>query len=231
MSASLRKCIVISILFLSGCGNLLHLGRTSKQYSDIPVFSAKPVHNYPNLSAGRYKITFIAEQLTKVFKLEDLRDTSVIVLPIHEIGKPKNIISSFGTYFSEQLKTELYLNDFTVLYPGQELEEQLSTYLTGNLDYFMSSQDDPVMNKLVDSGVMAIICGSYQVSTKKIYINVQMILLENSKLISIGTCELKKNKEIMRLITKKRMITRAEAFKSQNEEDHEVLSFTVKGKE
>ncbi|MGA1823038.1 MAG: FlgO family outer membrane protein [bacterium] len=226
-----KKIFVFLILCFCGCSNFLNLGRTNKRYSNIPVYSAKAVHNYPNLSGGRYKISFIAEQLTKVFKLEDLRDTSVIILPIHEIGKPKNIISSFGTYFSEQLKTELYLNDFTVLYPGQVLEEQISTYLAGNMDYFMSAQDNPILEKLVASGVLAVVCGLYQVGTEKIYVNVQMILLENSEIISIGSCELKKDKDIMSLINKKRIITRAEAFKSKDEENQELLSFTIKGKE
>ena len=227
----IKKFLIFLILCLCGCSSFRNFGRTSKRYSNLPVYSAKSVHNYPNLSAGRYKISFVAEQLTRVFKLEDLRDTSVIILPIHEIGKPKNIISSFGTYFSEQLKTELYLNDFTVLYPGQVLEEQLSTYLAGNMDYFMSAQDNPILDKLVASGVMAVISGLYQVSADKIYVNVQMILLENSELISIGTCELKKDKDIMSLINKKKIITRAEAFKSKDEENQGLLSFTVKGKE
>lgn len=215
--------------FLGGCSGWLDLGRTSKRYSDLPVFSSHPVHNYPNYSGGRFKISFLAEQITKVLKGKNIKETPLLILPIQELDR-LNVISSFGRYFSEQLKTELYLNDFRVLRLGQKMEEQLLIQVAGDSNRFLSSpRRNQLINKLSPYGVVSIICGSYQVGADNIYVNVQIISLENLEIISIGSCELKKNKNIMGLIKKKKIVKRLEHLEDKDQTTQDLLGFAING--
>lgn len=227
--------IIWGALLLAGCSSLLNFGRTNKRYSPLPVYSSYPVHNYPNYSVGRYKIPYLAEQIVKVFKAKELKSKPLIILPLRELDEPEHLVSSFGCFFAEQLKTELYLNDFRVLYPGQELEEQIYLHLTLDLDHFLSAEENPVVSKLFYTGVEAVICGSYQVGQEYIYLNLRMILLENSEIISIGTCEIKKDQDLMALIEKKKVIKEAKSLSSPDENGlengREFLGFQVQGQD
>ena len=222
----------IFLLFLcfsfSGCSRILNFGRTSKRYSTLPAFSPHPVHNYPNYSTGRFKIPFLAQQITKMFIVEDIKETTLIVLPLLELDGPDNLVSSFGRYFSEQLKTELYLNDFHILYAGHVLEEQLLSKITMDLEQFLTAEDNVVINKLYNTGVKAIIAGSYQVASNEVYINVQMIVLDNSEIISVGTCELEKDENVISLIEKRQPVEKKLTTSTSNYGE-EFLGFNVKG--
>ena len=55
--------------------------------------------------------------------------------------------------------------------------------------------------------------------------------MRNSEIISIGSCELKKDNYIMSLIEKRKMIKRADAFKDEAMTNQEIVGFTVKGKD
>ena len=222
--------LVFFLFSLGGCSRWLDFGRTSKRYSDLPVFSSHPVHNYPNYSAGRFKISFLAEQITRVLKNKNIKETPLLILPIQELGR-SNVISFFGRYFSEQLKTELYLNDFRVLRMGQEMEEQLMIQVGGNSNRFLSSpRRNHLINKLSPYGVASVICGSYQVGADNIYVNVQMVSLENLEIISIGSCELKKSENIMGLIKKKKIVKRSEHLEDKDQTTQNLLEFAVKGR-
>jgi len=220
--------LLFGSFFLSGCSRILTLGRTSKRYSSLPAFSPNPVHNYPNYSVGRFKIPFMAEQIAKIFEIQEIEKSTLMILPLLELDGPDNIISSFGRFFSEQLKTELYLNDFRILYAGNVLEEQILDHLTIDLDQFLTAEDNIVVNKLFNSGVEAIISGSYQVASNMVYVNVRMIMLANSEIISVGTCELNKDENIISLIEKRQSVKKLKS--STNNQKEEFFGFKVKGK-
>ncbi|MEW5803319.1 MAG: FlgO family outer membrane protein [bacterium] len=228
---------------LSGCSPWLNLGRTSKRYSPLPAFSPYPVHDYPNYSAGRFKVPFLAEQLTAVLKISNAQKAPLLVLPIQELGR-ENTVSSFGLYLAEQLRTELYLNDFRILCPGQKAEGELLNQMVRTADFSLIVQSDPLMKKLISSGVRSIVYGSYQVAGDDIYLNVKMISLENLEVISIGTCELPRDKNILSLIRQRKVLEitaffdhkddrkdREEDKDKEKDADQEPFGFTVKGKD
>lgn len=221
---------ILEVLALVGCSPLRDLGRTSKRYSAVPVFSPCPVHDYPNYSAGRFKAPFLAEQLTAVLKVSQAQKAPLIVLPIQELDR-QNIVSSFGRYLAEQLKTELYLNDFRILCPWHNAEEELLKQMGKNPGTFTLSQDSPLIKKLVNSGVKSIVYGSYQVGKDNIYLNIRMVSLENLEVISIGTCELPKDRNILELISQRKILAQPASLASPSSSDQQgdEVSIPVRG--
>ena len=202
------------------------MGRTNKRYADLPVFSSHPLHHYPNHSVGRFKISFLAEQLTKALKEKNIKKAPLLVLPLFELDHP-NSISSFGCFFSEQMKSELYLNGFRILPATPNLEERLYNTLKKTENGFLLSKDTPFAADLSSLGIESIILGSYLVGMENIYLNVQIISLNSSEIISIGTCEIKKSKDLMDLIERRKLF----AFQKTSEKGKAKSgrSFTIKG--
>jgi len=206
-------------------------------------------HNYlPYVTAGdppdeRDRISPIAEQLAKGLRLYEARETPLIVLPVQELAE-QNAISSFGLYWAEQLKTELYLKDFHIFCPGQSVERELLRQIARNQGRFLPLQENPLVKRLFLSGVRSIVYGSYRVGSNSIYLNVKMVSLESLEIISAGICELPKDGDSLDLISRKRFLSIVEGkassapdpeFSDHEDErkqrgtDRRSFGFTVKG--
>jgi hypothetical protein len=237
----------------SGRVNTISGGRVNT-ISDGSTTASHDYHDYhsylPYVTAGdpheeRERISPIAEQLAKGLRLYEARETPLIVLPVQELAE-QNAISSFGLYWAEQLKTELYLKDFHIFCPGQSVERELLRQIARNQGRFLPLQENPLVKRLFLSGVRSIVYGSYRVGSNSIYLNVKMVSLESLEIISAGICELPKDSDTLDLISRKRFLSIVEGNassapdpefsdhedeKKQRGTDRRSFGFTVKGED
>ena len=176
------------LLVLALC---LALGACSKRYSDLPAFSAFPIRDYSNNSVGRFKSSYLAAQLDDGYR-------SAILGPVG-ISTFVNVddlysTSTFGRVYAEQLMSELAMRGFDVV----ELRHSDALQFLQNEGEFALSRDIGAVRRERDlSGVLV---GTYAVSPDRVYVNARLIDPASSMILSAGSVEMSKDKEIARLL-------------------------------
>ncbi len=177
--AVLAILILISVM---GC---------SKRYSDLPTYTALPFREYQNESVGRFKSSYIAEQIEAYYRgvnpgpigvttfvnLDDLYSTS-----------------SFGRMYAEQLMSELTMKGFDVV----ELRHSDALQFLGNEGEFGLSRDVRAIKRERDLG--GLLVGTYVVSPNRVYVNARLVDPSSSLVLSAGSVEFEKTKELARLL-------------------------------
>ncbi|VAX18259.1 hypothetical protein MNBD_NITROSPINAE04-561 [hydrothermal vent metagenome] len=106
--------------------------------------------------------------------------------------------SSFGRYVSEQLSAELFKLGFSV----RELRQRVDIDIIRTKgELILSRRSEKLMKKFqVDS----VIAGSYTVVGQKVTLNVRLLSLDTSRLISVGriVADLKHNNYIAKLLSR-----------------------------
>lgn len=169
---------------LSGC---------SKRYNDLPVFSVFPIENYENQSVGRFKTSFIAEQIEEFYQGVDPGPIGVTTLVnIDDLYKS----STFGRLYSEQLMSELSMRGFDVV----ELRHSDAIQFLERDGEFALSRNTYAVRPSRELG--GLVVGTYAVSPDRVYVNVRLIEPSSSRVVSAGSVEMSKTSELARLLKK-----------------------------
>lgn len=174
--------LIVSLALSTGC---------SKRYNELPAYSPIPFRDYENHSVGRFKSGYLAQQIDDYYRgvnpgpigittfvnLDDLYTTS-----------------TFGRVYAEQVMSELAMRGYDVV----ELRHaDALQFLASNGEYALS-RDIAAVRRERDLG--ALIVGTYVVSPVRVYVNARLIDPSNSMVLSAGSVEMDKTKELTKLV-------------------------------
>lgn len=163
----------------------------SKRYDDLPAFFPVNFSDYDNHSVGRFKTSYLAEQIDDFYKganpgplgistfvnLDDLYHTS-----------------SFGRMVSEQLMSELAMRGFDIV----ELRHSDALHFMETTGELALSRDVGAVRKERQLG--GVIVGTYLASPERVYVNARLIDPSTSVVLSAGSVEMEKTAELKRLL-------------------------------
>lgn len=181
-SCQLPLLLLIALAVLAGC---------SKRYHDMPAFLPFEMKQKENYSVGRFKSSFLAEQIDDYYRginpgpigvttfvnLDDLYTTS-----------------SFGRMYAEQVMSELSMRGYDVV---ELRHSDAIQFLVNNGEYALS-RDVAAIRRERDLG--AIVVGTYVVSPIRVYVNARLVDPSSSMVLSAGSVEMSKTKEIAKLV-------------------------------
>ncbi len=173
---------VIAILALIGC---------SKRYHDLPSFSPIPMDDYENHSVGRFKTSFLAEQIDTYYR--GTNPGPIGVTTFVNIDDLYNT-STFGRMYGEQLMSELAMRGYDVI----ELRHADALQFLNNTGEFALSRDMGLVKKSQNLG--GVIVGTYVVSPERVYVNARLVDPSSSIVLSAGSVEMSKSNEIARML-------------------------------
>ncbi|MCB0340128.1 MAG: hypothetical protein KDD53_11015, partial [Bdellovibrionales bacterium] len=159
----------------------------SRRYYDLPAYSAWVPDNYKNQSVGRFKTSYIAEQIDYFY-----RGTTTGPIGVTTLVNLDDLYttSSFGRVYAEQLMSELAMRGYDVV----EMRHADALQFLANSGEFALSRDASVVRPSRDlSGVLV---GTYISSPARVYVNVRMIDPATSMILSGATAEMTKTREI-----------------------------------
>lgn len=174
-------CLFISTT-LSGC---------SKRYHSLPVFSPISLTDYPNKSVGRFKTSYLADQVDEYYRGVDpgpIGVTTFVNLDDMEST------SSFGRVCSEQLLSELAMKGYEVV----ELRKGEALEFVQDKGEFMLSRSPALVKRTHSLG--AILVGTYTSSEDRVYLNVRLIDPRSAMVLSAGSAEMERTDEIARML-------------------------------
>ena len=180
--AYLSVGLLLAITTLIGC---------SKRYHDLPAFSAFPVPDPVNESVGRFKTTYLADQIHAYFRGNISGPVAVTTfVNIDDLYQS----STFGRILAEQVLSELAMRGYNVI----EIRQSDSMQIQENAGEFSLSRQTAALRDKRD--LSAIVVGTYAVSPVRVYINARIIDPTNSLIVSVGSVEMEKTDEIDRLL-------------------------------
>lgn len=163
----------------------------SKRYQDLPAFSAIPFRDSENQSVGRFKTSYLADQIHAYFRGNTAGPIAVTTfVDIDNLYQS----STFGRILGEQLMSELSMLGYNVIELRQAEAMQIM-YDQGELGL---SRDIHTLKKHRD--LSAIVVGTYAISPVRVYVNARLLDPETSMIVSVGSVEMAKTGEIARLL-------------------------------
>ncbi len=173
--------LVVTVIF-AGC---------SKRYSDLPAYWPIPFREYGNESVGRFKSSYLAEQIDAYYRGSDPGPIGVTTLvSLDDLYST----SSFGRMYAEQLISELTMKGYEVV----ELRHTDALQFMNNAGEFALSRDTGSVRDSRNLG--GILVGTYTVSPQRVYVNVRLVDPKSSVVLSAGSVEMDKTKEISRML-------------------------------
>lgn len=183
--SALRLVMLVALITLAGC---------SKRYNDMPVFSPFPLRDYPNYSVGRFKTSYLADQIDAFYHGTDPGPLGVTSLVnIDDLYST----STFGRMYSEQIMSELAMRGYQVV----ELRHSDALHFLASEGEFALSRDLGTVRRSRQLG--GIIVGTYVVSPVRIYVNMRLVDPATSSVLSAGSVEMEKTQELARLVKSK----------------------------
>jgi TolB-like protein len=172
----------ILIVLLVGC---------SRRYHDLPAFSPISLSDYNNRSVGRFKTSYLAEQIDHYYQGTDPGPIGVTTfVDLDDFAKS----SSFGRMCSEQLISELTMKGYQVI----ELRKgEAIKFVQGNGEFMLSREAEAIKTMHT---LGAIIVGTYTSSESRVYLNVRLIDPRSALVLSAGSVEMEKTDEIAWLL-------------------------------
>jgi TolB-like protein len=163
----------------------------SKRYSDIPAYTSLPFREYKNQGVGRFKTSYLAEQIDAYY-----RGTNPGPIGVSTFVNLDDLYttSSFGRMVGEQLISELAMKGFDVV----ELRHADALQFMAPDGEFALSRDVSAIHRQRDLG--GIVVGTYSVSPVRVYLNVRLINPSNSLVLSAGSVEMPKTNEISKML-------------------------------
>lgn len=170
---------------------VISAGACSKRYSDLPAFTSLPVKDARNNSVGRFKTSYLADQIHAYFRGNVSGPIAVTTfVNIDDLYKT----SSFGRILSEQLLSELSMRGYNVI----EIRHSEVVQINYNTGEFGLSREPSALKHNLD--VSAVVVGTYSASPLRVYINARIINPANSMVMSAGSVEMPLTQEIDRLL-------------------------------
>jgi TolB-like protein len=174
------------VLFsLSGC---------SRRYDDMPTylpFSISFDDSYENRSVGRFKTSFLAEQIDHYYR--GVNPGPIGVTTFVNLDDLNNT-SSFGRMVGEQLMSELAMRGYDVI----ELRHADALQFVSSRGEFGLSRDLGAVRSERQLG--GIVVGTYVASPVRVYLNARLVNPTTSLIVSAGSVEMEKTAELVRLL-------------------------------
>lgn len=174
--------LIIAFVGLLGC---------SKRYHDMPAYVPFNMGDVENFGVGRFKTSYLADQIDYYY-----RGTTTGPIGITTVVDLNDLYStsSFGRMFAEQLMSELVMRGYDVI----EMRHSDALYFLANTGEFSLSRDVTSVNRVQD--LAAVLAGTYVASPNRVYVNVRLIDPATSMILSGGSVELTKTREIAKLL-------------------------------
>lgn len=182
------SCQMMRIVLLLG---LAALAACSKRYDDLPVFSPIPMKDYANHSVGRFKTSYMAEQIDGYYR--GTNPGPIGVTTFVNVDDLYNT-STFGRMYGEQLMSELAMRGYDVI----ELRHSDALQFMNNTGEFALSRDSGMVRRSQELG--GIVVGTYVVSPVRVYINARLVDPSSSLVLSAASVEMSKSDEIARML-------------------------------
>ena len=163
----------------------------SKRYQDLPVFSALPIRDVENQSVGRFKTSYLADQIHAYFRGN--LSGPIAVTTFVDIDNLYET-STFGRLLAEQMMSELSMRGYNII----ELRQAEALQIMHDRGEFGLSRDLATLKKNQD--LSAIVVGTYTASQGRVYINCRVIDPASSMIASVGSVEMYKSQEIAKLL-------------------------------
>ena len=174
--------LVVLAVFLTSC---------SKRFQDLPVFSPFPLRDVENESVGRFKTSYLSDQIHAYFRGN--LSGPIAVTTFVDLDNLYET-STFGRVLSEMLMSEMSMKGYNVV----EVRLGEAMQIMHNKGEFILSRD--TANLRSDQTLSAIIVGTYVVSPERVYLNARVIDPATSRLVSVGSVEMAKTEEIAKLV-------------------------------
>lgn len=187
-SLKLSKTIQLSAIVIIV---LSAVGGCSKRYSDLPAFSSIPVYDTKNGSVGRFKTSYLADQLDSYY-----RGTGYGPIAVTTFVDINNLYSTsaFGRTISEHLISELAMKGYDVI----EMRHSDVVQILMGQGEFGLSQEVKLLKKAQD--LAGIVVGTYTVSNDRVYLNSRILDPTTSLVRSVGSVEIELDEEITKLL-------------------------------
>lgn len=163
----------------------------SKRYSDLPAFSALPIPDSQNNSVGRFKTSYLADQIHAYF-----RGSASAPIAVATFVDLDNLYdsSTFGRLLAEQLMSELSMKGYNVI----EIRHSDALQVMADQGEFGLSRDTGRLRTHQD--ISGLVVGTYTVSPVRVYVNARLIDPASSIILSSGTVEMSKTDEITQML-------------------------------
>jgi TolB-like protein len=174
--------LCIAAIVVTGC---------SKRFHDLPAYSPFSMGSYKNKSVGRFKSTYLADQIEAYYYGTDPGPIGITTfVNLDDLYAT----SSFGRMLAEQMLSELSMKGFEVI----ELRHSDAIQILASEGEFGLSRGLGSVRSTRELG--GVVVGTYVVSPKRVYLNVRLIDPTTSRVLSAGSAEMSKTKEIAKLL-------------------------------
>jgi TolB-like protein len=148
--------------------------------------------DYSNASVGRFKSSFIIEQIDHYFNGSDPGPIGVTTLAKLD---DLDATSPFGRLFAEQMISELAMRGYDVIEirHGDALQ-----FLPIEGGEFSLSRRLNSVRPMRELG--ALLVGTYSDTPARVYVNVRLVDPSTSRILSAGSVEMRKTAELARLL-------------------------------
>lgn len=179
-------CQVIALVLIAA----LFVG-CSRRYSDMPAYLPFVFDDSENKSVGRFKTSFLADQIDEYY-----RGTNAGPIGVTTFVNVDDLYSTstFGRMVSEQLMSELAMKGYDVI----ELRHSDALQFLNPSGEFALSRDIATVRRERELG--GVVVGTYVVSPLRVYLNARLLDPTSSVVLSAGSVEMSKSKEIARML-------------------------------
>lgn len=176
--------LVLALVILGGVG-------CSRRYNDLPAFLPFQFKEYENRSVGRFKTSYLADQIDEYYRGSNPGPIGITTfVNVDDLYST----STFGRMLSEQLMSELAMKGYDVI----ELRHSDALQFLNPSGEFALSRDIATVRRERELG--GIVVGTYVVSPVRVYLNARLVDPTSSMVLSAGSVEMSKSKEIARML-------------------------------
>ena len=174
--------LALLVVTFSGC---------SKRYDDMPAYLPFKMKDYDNGSVGRFKTSYLADQIDEYYRGSNPGPIGITTfVNVDDLYTT----STFGRMLSEQLMSELTMKGYDVI----ELRHSDALQFLNPSGEFALSRDIATVRRERELG--GIVVGTYVVSPVRVYLNARLVDPTSSMVLSAGSVEMSKSREIARML-------------------------------
>jgi len=163
----------------------------SPRYHDMPEYWPIPTKEYDNYGPGRFKTALLAAQIDRHYRSSAPGPIGVTTfVNIDDLYTS----STFGRMVGEQLMSELAMKGFDVV----ELRHADALQFLDSSGEFALSRDVRAVRG--HRNLAAVVVGTYVVSPERVYVNARLIEPSTSLVLSAGSVEMSKTRELAKLL-------------------------------
>lgn len=178
-------------LWVVGIAFMLSATACSTRYDDVPAYWPIPMKDYDNYGPGRFKTALLAAQIDRYYRGSAPGPIGVTTfVNIDDLYAS----STFGRMVGEQLMSELAMKGFDVV----ELRQADALQFLNTSGEFALSRDVRAVRP--HRNLAAVVVGTYVVSPERVYVNARLIEPSTSLILSAGSVEMSKTRELAKML-------------------------------